>query len=135
MTLALAERVRELFPVDWADMAETPVEPVVTELLEASADPLLRDLPADQIERVADQFPQFAEQFAHLYRLHKRDPARLAAMDEALGADSVSGGRLPWEEVRDWFHLADNYVHLIDSSAEAMAGASRAICPRPTLPN
>ena len=25
MTLALAERVREIFPVDWADMAETPV--------------------------------------------------------------------------------------------------------------
>lgn len=131
MTLALAERVREIFPVDWADMAETPVEPIVTELLEASADPLLGDLPADQIERVADQFPQFAEQFAHLYRLHKRDSQRLAAMDEALGADSVSGGRLPWEEVRDWFHLADNYVHLIDSSAEAMAGALARHLPTP----
>src|SRR3546814_20563518 len=30
-------------------------------------------------------------------------------------------GRLPWEEVRDWFHLAGNYVDAIDRAAERMA--------------
>jgi predicted transcriptional regulator/transcriptional regulator with XRE-family HTH domain len=132
LPLALADRLRDVFPVDWADMAEAPVDSTVTQLMEAASDPLLRDaLPAEQIERVAEQFPQFAAQFAQLYRLHKRDTQRLEAMDEALGADTLTGGRLPWEEVRDWFHLADNYVHLIDASAEAMAGALAQHLPTP----
>src|SRR5690606_7699009 len=29
--------------------------------------------------------------------------------------------RLPWEEVRDWFHEAGNYVDSIDRAAEALA--------------
>ena len=32
-----------------------------------------------------------------------------------------AGGRLPWEEVRDWFHLAGNYVDTLDRAAEALA--------------
>jgi predicted transcriptional regulator/transcriptional regulator with XRE-family HTH domain len=122
LPLALAGTLREQFPVDWADMAEAPLEPLVTALMEAAGDPLLRDhLPTDQIARIAEQFPQFAEQFARLYQLHRRDGQRLAAMDEALGADRMSGGRLPWEEVRDWFHLADNYCDAIDTAAETLA--------------
>ena len=122
LTLTMANRLRELFPVDWADLADVPVEPVVTALIEAAADPLLREhLPAEQIARVAEQYPVFAEQFARLYQLYRRDAQRLEAIDEAMGADIFSGGRLPWEEVRDWFHLADNYVHAIDAGAEALA--------------
>jgi predicted transcriptional regulator len=75
----------------------------------------------DQIERVADQYPAFAAQFAKLYHLYRTNAQRLEAIDEALGSDTLSGGRLPWEEVRDWFNAADNYVHLIDSRAEDIA--------------
>jgi predicted transcriptional regulator/transcriptional regulator with XRE-family HTH domain len=127
LTMAMADRLRGLFPIDWADMAEAPVEEVVTALLEAAHDPMLRDhLPPAQIERVAEQFPQFAQQFLRLYQWHRRDAQRLEAMDEAMGADTLSGGRLPWEEVRDWFHQADNYVHRIDAAAETMASVLRA---------
>lgn len=121
LTPRLAARLRTLYPRDWADRTDTRQEPVIESLLEATRDPALRDaLPQDQIERVAQQHPAFAAQFAQLYRLYRSSARRLEAIDEAMGADTLSGGRLPWEEVRDWFNRADNYNHLIDTGAEAI---------------
>jgi XRE family transcriptional regulator, fatty acid utilization regulator len=50
-------------------------------------------------------------------------------VDEALASDSSSLSRLPWEEVRDWFHLAGNYVDPIDRAAEALAARLGGVSP------
>ena len=122
LTPALAERLRTAFPIDWQDFEDNRVEPVLAALRDAAADPLLTPaLPADQAERVAEQYPAFAQAFAELWEQHRRSVQRLEIIDEALGSDSVSGGRLPWEEVRDWFHQANNYVDSIDRAAERLA--------------
>lgn len=42
-------------------------------------------------------------------------------VDEALTAGTDQSARLPWEEVRDWFHLANNYVDPLDRAAERLA--------------
>jgi predicted transcriptional regulator len=42
-------------------------------------------------------------------------------VDEALTAGTHQSARLPWEEVRDWFHLSNNYVDPIDRAAERLA--------------
>ncbi len=34
---------------------------------------------------------------------------------------SGAGARMPWEAVRDWFHIAGNYVDPLDRAAEALA--------------
>ena len=127
LTTALADRLRAQFPVDWEDLAPDRQDLLADALRQAVADPLLpaAALPGEQIERVAEQFPAFAEQFVRMHAIHRRDRQRLEMLDEALGSDSVAagitGGRLPWEEVRDWFHLANNYVDLVDRHAEILA--------------
>ena len=42
-----------------------------------------------------------------------------------MGADQSSGSRLPWEEVRDWFHNAGNYVDILDRAAESLGDRLR----------
>jgi predicted transcriptional regulator/DNA-binding XRE family transcriptional regulator len=122
LTPALTDRLQQSFPVEWQDFAADRVEPVLAALRDATADPMLGQmLPGDQVERVAEQYPAFAQAFAQLWDQHRRSVQRLEAIDEALGSDSISGGRLPWEEVRDWFHHANNYVDSIDRAAERLA--------------
>jgi len=122
----VADALRAAFPIDWADLAPAEADTLAESLREALADPQLPgDLPADQVERLARQFPQFAESFIALHGLFAKGRQRLEMLDEAIGSDfggsEIAGGRLPWEEVRDWFHLANNYVDRIDRDAETLA--------------
>lgn len=122
LTPTLADRLRLNFPVDWEDLASDRVEPVMAALRNATADPLIAgNLTGELVERVAEQYPTFAQAFARLHDQHRRSMQRLEIIDEALGADNISGGRLPWEEVRDWFHRANNYVDAIDRAGERLA--------------
>ncbi|MDT0507119.1 short-chain fatty acyl-CoA regulator family protein [Novosphingobium sp. MMS21-SN21R] len=122
LTPALTDRLRSAFPVDWEDFASDRVEPVLSALREAASDLMLAgSASSEQIERVAEQYPAFAEAFVRLHDQSRRSTQRLEIIDEALGADNISGGRLPWEEVRDWFHHANNYVDAIDRAAERLA--------------
>lgn len=126
LTPALAERLRATFPIDWADFAPPEADTLAESLREALADPQLPGaIPADQIERLVRQFPMIATSFVALHGLFAKGRQRLEMLDEAIGADlggsEIAGGRLPWEEVRDWFHLANNYVDRIDRDAETLA--------------
>ena len=122
LTPTLADGLRAAFPVDWSDFAPAAGDSTAEFLREALADPLVpASVPGDQVERIARQYPAFAEAFVALHKLHARDRERLEMMDETIGASLAAGGRLPWEEVRDWFHLANNYVDLVDRGAEALA--------------
>jgi len=122
LTPALADTLRAAFPVDWADLAPSDGDGAADALRDALADPLLGGpLPGEQVERMARQFPAFADRFVALHTLYARGRQRLAMMDETLGNTLSAGGRMPWEETRDWFHLANNYVDEVDRGAEALA--------------
>lgn len=111
LTPALTDRLQSSFPVEWQDFASDRVEPVLAALRDATADPLIgQALPGEQVERVAEQYPAFAQAFARLWDQHRRSVQRLEIIDEALGSDNISGGRLPWEEVRDWFQIGRAHV-------------------------
>ena len=56
-----------------------------------------------------------------LYAAFRRTSQRLEMVDEALAVDAGEGARLPWEEVRDWFHLSNNYVDPLFVRAERQA--------------
>src|SRR5690606_10766908 len=43
-------------------------------------------------------------------------------MDAALARDPQSGVTTAYEEVRDFFHYADNYIDPLDRAAETLAG-------------
>lgn len=123
LTPTLVERLSRAFPLDWREIGAGDAETRLAALREANADPLFAE-PMDpaQLARFAEQQPLLAERFIALHEAYRRSGQRLAMVDEALSAETGSVARLPWEEVRDWFHLENNYVDSIDRAAEALAG-------------
>jgi len=122
LTPALADALRGAFPFDWADLAPAGGDALTAALHEALADPHLPgDLPGEAVERLVRQFPGFADAFVRLHALHTQNRLRLDMLDETIGTSLAAGGRLPWEEVRDWFHNANNYVDALDRAAETLA--------------
>ncbi len=122
LTPALTEALRAAFPLDWADLAPAGGDVLVRALADALADPQLPGpLPGEAIARLVRQFPEFADTFVQLHSLYAQTRVRLDMLDETIGTSMAAGGRLPWEEVRDWFHHANNYVDPLDRAAEALA--------------
>lgn len=122
LTQSLIDRLAELFPLDWQQLGTDGTEQLSVALREAAADPLFPDpVAGEQVSRLAEQYPEFAERFVTLHEAYRRTGQRLEMVDEALASDNAGGARLPWEEVRDWFHLANNYVDTLDRAAEALA--------------
>ncbi|WP_324742717.1 short-chain fatty acyl-CoA regulator family protein [Tsuneonella sp. CC-YZS046] len=130
---ALLDRLAREFPLDWQDLGADSTEKRLIALREASADPLFAEaLAPEQLARIAEQQPAFAERFIALHEAYRRTGQRLEMVDEALAADNAGGARLPWEEVRDWFHFANNYVDPIDRAAERLANRLRRGPPSPS---
>ncbi len=120
------------FPLDWQDYEADIVTRRLAALREAAADPLFSTpLSLDQLARIAEQQPALADQFVSLHQAYLHTGQRLQIVDEAISADNAGGVRLPWEEVRDWFHFAGNYVDSLDKSSEklAIAMASPGLSP------
>ncbi|MFM5917135.1 MAG: short-chain fatty acyl-CoA regulator family protein [Novosphingobium sp.] len=129
LTPVLVERLARAFPLDWREIGAGDAETRLAALREANADPLFPEaLDAAQLARFAEQQPALAERFIALHEAYRRSGQRLQMVDEALASES-GGSRLPWEEVRDWFHLAGNYVDPIDRAAETLAGRLGGLSP------
>jgi len=122
VTAAVAEALARTFPLDWqpdldADSARADA------LAAALADPLFSDLqPLSAPARAAEQQPGLVERFLQLHNAWRGAEAQRQIADEAIASGVEGAGRLPWEEVRDWFHEAGNYVGALDEAAEALAG-------------
>jgi predicted transcriptional regulator/transcriptional regulator with XRE-family HTH domain len=130
LTPVLVERLSRAFPLDWREIGAGEAETRLAALREANADPLFpQPLDAAQLARFAEQQPALAERFIALHEAYRRSGQRLQMVDEALSAENTGGSRLPWEEVRDWFHLAGNYVDTIDRAAEALAARLGSVSP------
>lgn len=122
LTPRLVERLAKLFPLEWQDFPGDDTEQLSELLREAVSDPIFDSpLEPDVIARLAEQQTIFARRFVELHSAYRRANQRLEMVDEALTVDADEGARLPWEEVRDWFHLSNNYVDLIDRAAERLA--------------
>lgn len=131
---ALLEKLARLFPLDWPDLGTDDTGRLTASLREALADPLFEaDIPSDQLTRMAEQQPALARKFVALHSAYRRSGQRLEMIDEALTAENVDAARLPWEEVRDWFHLANNYVDQIDRAAEALSKKLRGDSGSPSI--
>ncbi len=124
LTPRLIEQVARLFPLEWQDFPGEDAEQLSLALREAVSDPIFdAPLPPDAVARLAQQQPAFARRFVDLYGALRRANQRLEMVDEAISVETDEGARLPWEEVRDWFHLSNNYVDPIDRAAERLADA------------
>lgn len=124
LTPKLAEQLAQLFPIDWQEFESDDTEQISVALREAIMDPHFDgEITADELTRLAEQHPAIARRFIKLHELYRRTSQRLAIIDDAISSDNSSGARLPWEEVRDWFHLCNNYVDRLDRAAETLSNA------------
>ncbi|MCW5721783.1 MAG: DUF2083 domain-containing protein [Devosia sp.] len=118
--LALAEN----FGLDLASLATDASDRLVMDLREALADPVFGEAVPNlqELKTVATNAPDMARAVLALYEAYRKSNEQLAGMDAALSRDPHSGVTTAYEEVRDFFHYADNYIDPLDRAAEALAG-------------
>jgi predicted transcriptional regulator len=114
-----------VFEVDAVSLDAADDQRLIADLREAIADPVSGgDAPGlGEIKQVVTNAPQFARTYLALHRAYRQLDERLKQTEEAVSLDErvAASAQLPYEEVRDFFHYKDNYVHALDVAAEALA--------------
>ncbi|MBU1337243.1 MAG: DUF2083 domain-containing protein [Alphaproteobacteria bacterium] len=117
--LALADG----FNLDLFELMTDASDRLVADLREALADPVFGESAPNlqELKTVASNAPDMARAMLRLYESYRKSNERLASVDAALTRDPQSGLQTAYEEVRDFFHYADNYMDPLDRAAEALA--------------
>ncbi|UAL11738.1 short-chain fatty acyl-CoA regulator family protein [Caulobacter segnis] len=114
-----------VFEVDAAALDAADDQRLIADLREAVADPVSGgEAPGlSEIKQVVSNAPHFARAYLALHRAHRQLDERLKQTEEAVSLDErvAASALLPYEEVRDFFHYKDNYIHALDVAAEALA--------------
>ncbi|KRB79377.1 XRE family transcriptional regulator [Sphingomonas sp. Root710] len=123
VTAAVTEAFARAFPIDWNAAQADDAERRLASLRDAFANPLFAADPfsPQALHRAVEQQPLFADHFIRLHDAYRRAEERLQMVDDRIDSGVPGDDRLPWEEVRDWFHEAGNYVDSIDRAAEGLA--------------
>lgn len=117
--LALADG----FNLDLSSLMTDASDRLLADLREALADPVFGEgVPnLQELKTVAANAPDMARAMLQLYETYRKTNERLASVDAVLTRDPQSGMQTAYEEVRDFFHYADNYIDPLDRAAEALA--------------
>lgn len=93
---------------------------LIADLREALAD-AGEPIPLSELRQAAIHAPSLARRYLDLHRAHHRLDERLKTTEQAVALDDFASAQLPYEEVRDFFHYTDNYLHELDTAAEALS--------------
>lgn len=96
---------------------------LLSALSEALTDPLFDGYTANlqELKLVTQNAPGIAHALIAAHQSYRRTSEQLASMDDRLGRAALSE-TTPYDEVRDYFHFVDNYIHDLDVMAEKLAG-------------
>ena len=112
------------YPDDWAGVAGSD-EPMLIAAAAAASDPSVGDpLTEAGLRRAVEQQPQLARRMVAIHDAYRRSQEQLRILDDHVDAGTGDASRLPWEEVRDWFHAAGNYIDPLDRAAEGLAATT-----------
>jgi len=117
--LALAEKFR----VDLSDLAGGEGDRLISALTEALSDPLFDAYSPNlhELKLVTQNAPGLAHALIACHQAYRHNSEQLASIDDTLGRSPGMAENSPYEEVRDFFHFVDNYLHDIDVMAEKLA--------------
>lgn len=123
MTSAVLAALGRHHPSDIAAFEGDEATSRFAALSAALDDPLFADMPLapGAVEKLVEQQPHFADRFAALHAAYRHAEERLQMVEETMSSDASGSARLPWEEIRDWFHEAGNYIDLLDRRVEQLA--------------
>ncbi|HEX4181331.1 MAG TPA: short-chain fatty acyl-CoA regulator family protein [Caulobacteraceae bacterium] len=113
-----------VFEVDAATFDAEDEDRLIADLREATAEEAAGEMPSlVEIKQVAAAAPAFARQHLRLHQAYRRLDERLKATEAAVALDEFTAASavLPYEEVRDFFHYRNNYIHTLDLAAERLA--------------
>ena len=125
LTPAVIAALGRAFPRDWGGIGEDEQTRLLAAFAEAAAETASAAADDEALRRAIAQQPALAERYLALHAAWRRAENQLQRLDDAYEAGAAGEGRLPWDEVRDWFHDAGNYVDALDRGAEALAGRVR----------
>jgi predicted transcriptional regulator/transcriptional regulator with XRE-family HTH domain len=119
--LALADK----FKIDLADLSGGEGDRLISALSEALSDPLFAAYAPSlqELKLVAQNAPGLAHALITAHQAYRHNSEQLASIDDTLGHGAGAAEHTPYEEVRDFFHFVDNYIHDLDLLAERLAGA------------
>jgi len=117
--LALAER----YSVDIGKLSSYDHDRLLADLVECFADPLFKGrVPSAHELRLATQnSPSVARALITMHQALRRTSDQLAELDDSIHRTGSLAEPTPYEEVRDYFHFTNNYLHDLDERAEALA--------------
>ncbi|MFK0382317.1 short-chain fatty acyl-CoA regulator family protein [Agrobacterium sp. NPDC090273] len=117
--IALADRFR----IDIAEISAGENERLLSALSEAFTDPLFDAYSptVQELKLITQNAPTFAHALITSHQAYRRKSEQLASFDDRLERPGAYPETTPYEEVRDFFHFVDNYIHDLDLIAEALA--------------
>ncbi len=117
--LALAEK----FGIDITELSSGQNDRLLSALSEALSDPLFETYTASlqELKLVTQNAPGLAHALISCHQAYRRNSEQLASYDDRFGAPQANE-TTSYDEVRDFFHFVDNYIHDLDILAESLAG-------------
>ncbi|HWK68931.1 MAG TPA: XRE family transcriptional regulator [Rhizobiaceae bacterium] len=117
--LSLAEK----FQVDIATLSGSDGDRLLSALAEALADPLFEPYAPTlhELKLITQNAPGLAHALIACHQAYRRNGEQLASYDDQMVRTNSFAELTPYEEVRDFFHFVDNYVHDLDLAAERLA--------------
>lgn len=115
--LALVDK----FQLQLSEIAGGEGDRLLSAFSEALSDPLFESLSptVQDIKLVVQNAPSIAHAIILAHQAYRRSAEQLAGIDQELAKGMAEA--TPYEEVRDYFHFVDNYVHDLDLAAERLA--------------
>ena len=116
--LALAEK----FEVEMSELSAGGSDRLLSALSEALADPLFETYSPNtqELKLVVQNAPGLAHALIAAHQAYRRNSEQLAGLDDQMRTNAFAEPT-PYEEVRDFFHFMDNYIHELDTAAEKLA--------------
>lgn len=119
--LALAEK----FQIDIAEISQGDGDRLLSALTEALSDPIFENYSPNlqELKLVTQNAPGFARALISAHQAYRHNSEQLASLDDTLGRSASLAEPTPYDEVRDFFHFVDNYIHDLDVAAEKLAAS------------
>lgn len=117
--LALAEN----YQIDIGSISLGDDDRLLSAVSEALADPVFDNYKPNlqELKLITQNAPGLAHALIACHQAFRRNSEQLASLDSQLGRAPSMAELAPYEEVRDFFHFIDNYVHELDIAAEQLA--------------
>lgn len=123
VSAAVLLELAEKFQIDLADISQSDGDRMLSALSEALSDPLFDSHrpTLQELKLITQNAPSLARALISCHQAYRRASEQLVSLDDTLGRSASAADPTPYEEVRDFFHFVDNYVHELDIAAEKLA--------------